>query len=157
MCWMCDHPGSTQNDYLDEVRRKIRKNGWAIQYVEDDRRPVAYTIGRTPFELPELLVTGVSPFRALFLLDDFVHRIEATLALEPGTQVALSGRHRVEVVKVDHPDVHMGIAIGIYGYDVRAIQLVWADARGRWPWSADFDEGRGTQPVLGMRAPTEAH
>jgi Domain of unknown function (DUF4262) len=153
MCWMCDHPGSTVEDYLDEVRRKIQTYGWAIQYVEDDRRPYAYTIGRTPFGLPELLVTGVSPVRAHHLLHDFADRIEGTLPLKPGTKVALSGRDRVEVVKVEHPEAHMGAAIGLYGYEVRAMQLVWADARGRWPWSADFDEGRGTQPVLGVRAP----
>ena len=62
MCWtcdVCDHPGSTVDDYLDRIRRKIRRAGWAVQYVEDDRVPYAYTIGLTPHGLPEFLMTGI--------------------------------------------------------------------------------------------------
>ncbi len=154
MCWMCDHPGNTVEDYLDVVRRKIRTYGWAIQYVED-RVPFAYTIGRTPLGLPELLVTGVSPLRALHLLREFAGRIESTLRLPPGKQVALSRRDHVEIVKVAHPDAHMGFAIRLYGREVRAMQLVWTDEHGRWPWASDFNDGRGTQPVLGARAGLE--
>ena len=32
------------------------------------------------------------------------------------------------------------------------LQLVRADRRGRRPWWAGFDNGRGAQPVLGARA-----
>jgi hypothetical protein len=78
MCWMCDHPGSTKDDYLAEVCAKIRRYGWAIQYVQCDRVPHAYTIGRTPHGLPELLVTGVSPERAHQLLDDWLIRRNLT-------------------------------------------------------------------------------
>jgi hypothetical protein len=39
---------------------------------------------------------------------------------------------------------------------VRALQLVWRDERGHTPWCPDFDEGRGTQPVLGKRGPLAA-
>ncbi|WP_242670368.1 DUF4262 domain-containing protein [Mycobacterium decipiens] len=58
----------------------------------------------------------------------------------------------VETVEVTHPDAHLCCAIAIFGDKVTALQLVWADRRGRWPSAADFDDGRGTQPVLGMRA-----
>jgi hypothetical protein len=69
MCWMCDHPGSTIDDYLDELRAKILEHGWAVQYVENDRTPYAYTIGLHDHGLPELLVTGVAPRRAQRLLN----------------------------------------------------------------------------------------
>jgi hypothetical protein len=59
MCWMCDHPGSTVDDYLAEIRKKIRGRGWTVQYVEDDRVPYAYTIGLTRLGLPEFLMTGI--------------------------------------------------------------------------------------------------
>ena len=64
MCWMCDHPEASAQDYLDVLRTKMRKNGWAVQYVESDRIRFAYTIGLHDWGLPELLVTGVSPPRA---------------------------------------------------------------------------------------------
>jgi Domain of unknown function (DUF4262) len=33
-----------------------------------------------------------------------------------------------------------------------ALQLVYADDRGHWPWDAGFRGGRGGQPVLGARS-----
>jgi hypothetical protein len=152
MCWMCDHPNSTRDDYLDELRALIRRYGWAIQYVESDRRPYAYTVGRTFVGLPELLVTGVPPERAAELLHDFGDALVGALPLTPGERVALSGRDLVELVRVANPDAHMHAAVALYGDEVRAMQLVWSDERGRWPWAPDFNDGRGIQPVLGVRA-----
>ena len=60
MCWQCDNPNGTTEEYLGELRETIRVNGWAVQGVEDDRRPLAYTIGLHDRGLPELLVTGLS-------------------------------------------------------------------------------------------------
>jgi hypothetical protein len=45
----------------------------------------------------------------------------------------------------------MGMAIAIEGSDISAVQLVWADDRGRWPWAPGFDDGHRCQPVLGVR------
>jgi hypothetical protein len=66
--------------------------------------------------------------------------------------LTLPGPFLIEVVDVEHPDVHMNAAIAIYGGKVRALQLVRADRRGRWPWSSGFNNGRGGQRVLGVRA-----
>lgn len=64
MCWMCDHPGSTQQDDLDHTRAIVLKHGWSVQNVETDRSPFAYTLQLHECGLPELLVTGLSPQRA---------------------------------------------------------------------------------------------
>ena len=69
MCWMCDHPGSTVADFMDVIRGKIDKRGWAVQYVEDPQIPFAYTAGMTQYLLPELLMTNVSPARAARVLN----------------------------------------------------------------------------------------
>lgn len=60
----------------------------------------------------------------------------------PGEQLILSSGSVVEVVEVEHPDAHLYAAVAFYGDRVRALQLVWADRRGRWPWTPDFDDGR---------------
>jgi hypothetical protein len=57
----------------------------------------------------------------------------------------------LEFVEVDQPDAHLGFAIGLFGPEVRALQIVWRDERGHTPWCPDFDGGRGSQPVLGVR------
>ncbi len=61
MCWMCDHPTATREDYFDQIARLIKDNGWAVQGVERDRLrpPYAYTIGLTAYLKPELVVTGL--------------------------------------------------------------------------------------------------
>ncbi|MFZ1179898.1 MAG: DUF4262 domain-containing protein [Mycobacterium sp.] len=151
MCWMCDHSGSTVDDYLAEIRAKIRRRGWTVQYVEDDRVPYAYTVGLTRHGLPEFLMTGVSPQRALQLLGGIAESAPDVEVPAPGERLTLSGT-LVEVVEVEHPDAHMNAAIAIYGSQVRALQLVWADWRGGWPWGAGFNNGRASQPVLGVRA-----
>ncbi|WP_353612212.1 DUF4262 domain-containing protein [Mycobacterium sp. M26] len=149
---MCDHPGSTVADYLDVVRAKIDKRGWAVQYVEDPRMPFAYTAGMTAYGLPELLMTNVSPARAARVLNGSAQRLLDGMTLAPGQQVRLPGGPLAEVVEVDHPDVHLPVAVAIHG-PLRAFQLVWADGRGRWPWSADFCDQESRQPVVGMRSP----
>ncbi len=152
MCWQCDHPDKTFGDYSNLIREKILARGWAVQYVEDVRRPFAYTIGLHLIGLPELLVTGLTPKQALWLLNSCATRVLAGLRPAPGDRISLPAGTRLEVVGVAHPDAHMGIATAIEGPDISAVQLVWADDRGRWPWAPNFDDGRRPQPVLGVRA-----
>jgi hypothetical protein len=152
MCWQCDHPDKTLGDYLDLVREKILARGWAVQFVEDERRPFAYTIGLHQRALPELLVTGLAPKQSLWLLNTFAKRALVGRRPTAGDQVSLPAGTRLELVDVEHPDAHMGIAIAIEGTDIAAVQLVWADDRGRWPWAPGFDDGQRRQPVLGRRA-----
>lgn len=152
MCWQCDHPNATTDDYLDELRATIRMHGWAVQGVEDDRRPFSYTIGLHHRGLPELLVTGLSPDRAAQLLNDAAWAAVHGRIFAPGAHIAVGDGPLVGIVEVDHPDAHMTFAVALGGPEVRALQLVWADERGRWPWAAGWGHGRRRQPVLGMRA-----
>jgi Domain of unknown function (DUF4262) len=150
MCWMCEHPGSTTQDLLNELRAKKLKNGWAMMYVET-RTPYAYTIGLHERGLPELLVTGLAPQRAAWLLNHVAQKAVHGAPLMPGERIRLGPGLVIEIVEVEQPGAHMNAAVAFYGSDFRAVQLVWADGRGRWPWAAAFDDGRGTQPVLGLR------
>lgn len=152
MCWQCDNPDKTQADYLALLRDEIAARGWVVQYDECDRMPYAYTIGMHHRGLPEFLVTGLDPKRAQWLLNTFAKRALAGRLPVPGNQVWLPTGTRVELVELARPDAHMDMAVGIEGPDVSAIQLVWADGRGRWPWGPGFNDGRQPQAVLGERA-----
>jgi len=124
MCWLCDHPEATRDDYYDVLQDKIRRMGWTVQYVESDRRPYAYTIGLHDWDVPELLITGVSPQRALRLLEAVARRLVSGDVLSPGRQMSLPGGPLIEIVKVDHPDAHMGWAVAFGGRHIEALQLV---------------------------------
>jgi hypothetical protein len=73
MCWQCDNPHRTTDDYLDVLREIINGHGWAVQYVEGEDRPFAYTVGLTDLGLPELLITGLPPRTAKRLLNSIAH------------------------------------------------------------------------------------
>lgn len=152
MCWKCDHPDATVDDYLDELRRTMSEHGWAVEYVDKTRTPFAYTVGLHDCGLPELLITGVSAQRATRLLNTVAADMMGGRTLTPGQKFAVHSGPLVEIVEVDNPDAHLKWAVAFGGPDVRALQLVWADGRGRWPWAASFSDGRGRQPVLGARS-----
>ncbi len=152
MCWQCDHPNATADDYLDELRTTMLEHGWAVQYVESDRTPFGYTVGLHDCGLPELLITGVSAERAGRLLNTVAKDMMGGTVLSPGQKIAIRSGPLVEIVEVANPDAHMKWAVAFGGPEVRALQLVWADGRGRWPWAAAFSDGRARQPVLGTRA-----
>jgi Domain of unknown function (DUF4262) len=155
MCWQCDNPNGTTEEYLDELREMMRDHhGWAVQFVEHDKRPFAYTVGLHDRGLPELLITGLNAQIATRVPNSIAHMIvdDGTL-LAPAMHIDYQDRFLIEVVEVEHPDVHLKFAVKICGPDVRALQLVWADDRGRWPWEAGWGHGRRRQPVLGVRTP----
>jgi hypothetical protein len=152
MCWLCDHPTATTHDYLEVLREKVRRDGWAVQYIEDARMPFAYTVGLSDWGLPDVMITSVSKPRAWRLVNAVARRAMDGDAMDPGTRITLPGGPQVEFVVVDRPDVHMCWALNYARFPVRAVQAVWADGHGRWPWSPDFCDGRRIQPVLGLRA-----
>jgi hypothetical protein len=152
MCWQCDHPGATTADYLVELRRTIRKCGWAVQYIEDGKKPFAYTVGLHERGFTEYLVTGVPPDSAVKLLNAVADYTIREVQPCAGDTMELAGEVNLEFVTVDQPDAHL-YAIALYGPGVQALQLAWRDERGHSPWCPDFDGGRGTQPVLGKRGP----
>jgi hypothetical protein len=159
VCWKCDHPAATAAEYQDMLRDTIRDHGWAVQYVESDRRPLAYTVGLHGRGLPELLITGLTPDVACRVLNSLAHMIvDDGTTLAPAMHIDYQDRFLIEVIEVEHPDVHLRFAVELFGPRVRALQLVWADYKGRWPWESGWGHGRRRQPVLGVRPdwPTSA-
>lgn len=154
MCWQCDNPQATIDDYLDILRGIIDDHGWAVQFVEEERRPFAYTVGLHRKGLPELLITGLRAQTSARLLNSIAHQIvDDGTVLRPAMHIDFQGEFLLEVVEVEHPDVHLTYSCRLYGAKVQAFQLVWTDDRRRWPWDRGWSHGRRRQPVLGMRSP----
>jgi hypothetical protein len=158
MCWVCDHPGSTGQDYLEYLRGLLEQRCWIVIGVQRDRHrpPYSYTVGLTDHGQPELVVTGLPQRRATDLLNDVAAHLLHAEAPAPGERVPLTGGPMLEIVQVTEPSVHLRVAAEFSGPQFTAIQLVYADDRGHWPWDCGFRGGRGGQPVLGARAPEAA-
>jgi hypothetical protein len=150
MCWKCDHPDSTMQEWLEAIYASVERNGWVVQFVESDRTPYAYTIGLHPRGLPELLVTGMPPQRATQVLNSVAEYLVGGGKPRPGERILIGGELLLDVVQVQHPDAHMNFAVAFYGADLRALQLVWPDDQGHRPWCSEFSNGGVRQPVLGM-------
>ncbi|MYW91283.1 DUF4262 domain-containing protein [Amycolatopsis rubida] len=153
MCQRCEEPERPEEQYLIEVLDEIRENGWCVQGVlgTGSRPPWAYTAGLTVQGLPELIVTGLLPHRAMRLLNAAAEQSLCTGPPVPGEQWLLPRLPRLEIVQLSAPAAHLDIAVCCYGTGIEARQLVYADSAGRFPWSPQYNSGRGGQPVLGVR------
>jgi hypothetical protein len=153
MCWQCDHPGATWHDYLAHLRELLQRHCWIVQGVqrERNRAPYAYTVGLSAHGRPELVVTGLPYDRAVDLLNAVAEHALHADAPAAGEVIPLRGGPVIEIVQVAEPSVHLPVAAAINGRGFTALQLVYADDRGHWPWGAGFRGGHGGQPVLGAR------
>ena len=157
MCWQCDRPESTRQDYLDHMQDLIDRFGWAVVGVEGDRihPDWAYTLGLRLHGKPELVITGLPGPRATWLLNMLAQYVLESTVPRPGDEVLVEGGPLTEVVRVAEPAAHLDIAVEFYGPGIQALQLVYVDGRGKWPWDAGFrGHHQGGQPVLGVRATT---
>ncbi|MDQ3611527.1 MAG: DUF4262 domain-containing protein [Actinomycetota bacterium] len=154
MCAMCDRPDLTPEDVLADVRARISQDLFATVSVQGSRctAELSYTVGLTEHGLPELVVTGQRAETATRLV-----RLWAGYLLDENVvlagEVLRSGPWLMEAVPVTRPRQHLLVADRFYGDRLRALQLVWADGRGRWPWEPGHRARSAGQPVLGDRAP----
>ncbi|MET8997896.1 DUF4262 domain-containing protein [Amycolatopsis sp. Hca4] len=151
MCFECenrDRPG-----YLERLRRGIAGRGWLVQGVEGagPYPPWAYTIGLSGYGRPELVVTGLPLLAAGTLLNELAAHALHGPPPSAGDHLPLVDGRLIEVVELAEPSAHLVFAVALYGPEIRALQLVHADAEGRFPWSPDYRDGQAGQPVLGPR------
>ncbi|MFD5825425.1 DUF4262 domain-containing protein [Lentzea sp. NPDC060358] len=154
MCRDCDHPADRVEEHLATLRRCIDARGWAVQVLERDRAhpPWAYTVGLTLLGLPELVLTGLPVLQGARLLDTTADHLTRTCLPSPGKRFTPPGGPLLEVVGVARPWAHLLVAARLFGEGIAALQLVHADAAGRWPWDSEYSGLPGGQPVLGIRA-----
>lgn len=153
MCWVCDHPESTKAARLAYVKGLLEEHPWVVIGVDRDgcRPPYSYTVGLTEYDRPELLITGLAKERAAKVLIAVADTVLDAAALTVGARIQLPGKRPGEVVRIAEPSVHLPVSADLFGDRVTALQLVYADIRGRWPWDKNFRNGRAGQPVLGPR------
>ena len=123
MCWQCDHPGSTYQDYLNHMQDLLKRHSWVVQGVGGDRMhpPWAYTIGLTEFGKPELVVTAMRMAPAMELLNSVGTHVLHAEAPKPGEQVPLTGGPLIEIVRVAQPSAHLRVAVDFYGTGIQAL------------------------------------
>ncbi|TAJ49911.1 MAG: DUF4262 domain-containing protein [Herbiconiux sp.] len=143
----------SEMDPLGATRDLVERYGWAVRHVLAGRMPseppFSYTIGLSSRPHPELVIVGLPPDVAKAFLDIAVAMIDDGRTFVPGEMAhGLAGDDRpLAVIRVD--DAHELSAVEeIYG-SVNALQLVWPDSSGRFPWVVGYANAAEVQPLLG--------
>ncbi len=154
MCDLCDDPSCEPDDVLERVRTDIARRRFSTVSVGGSTRSAefSYTVGLTEMGLPELVVLAVRPAESVRLLRLWGDYLLDESAVLPG-EILEAGPWLLQAVLVDRPQEHLVVAQRFYGRDLQALQLAWADDRGRWPWEAGHRGRRAGQPLLGAPAP----
>lgn len=155
-----DDLGPGEKKLLDDVD----EYGLHIVHVpeENDGAGFSYSVGLWHnFEQPEVIVFGLSTEVAHELLNLLADEADEGARFTAGTRHdgLLHGYpvRFVEVPKEVYAD-YLGFATWAYeGGDFAAVQLVWPDKQGRWPWDETARIGfRRAQPVIAHSAPPTA-
>jgi len=154
MCWKC--AGWSDVDILDRCRRDIAAYGWGYVHVEDGVGDacLTYTVGMTRFHgHAELAVTGLDLDQATNLLGELADEIRSGVTLSAGDILIeqCCAAHRLQLVRVDDPS-RLGQAQEVYASSaglVPALQVVYTDQQGHWPWEPGWAGGPWSQPLLG--------
>ena len=147
------HPWVRHDGYEDLILESIEEHGWHGVLVPDDAEGpgFAYSIGQEP----EILVFGLEP--------EVMHAVlnACAEATEIKPDVPLSGflpGFSVVFRAVDkaHYPAYLGYAMWYHeGSDFPALQCVWPDDAGKFPWEPAFQkELRPLQPDTWSPAPS---
>jgi hypothetical protein len=142
-------PVDNQLDVMVRVAEAVEKSGHmnVAVFGEGANVPFAYTVGLGLADLPELAIYGLDSRLAGLLLNNAAEKLrEGLLVVNQPVQGVAS--HPLMVVRME--DVSdLRIAHVCWEKEVEALQLVWPDAFGLYPWDAARLSGSVIQPVKG--------
>lgn len=158
------------DQYDAHVTAMIRRHGWFINYIgggscsapgcscrdDADEPPFAYTTGLFGLGHPELLIFGVGPDDASYVLNNLGRRIREGNSFLPGQTIEVDGfDHRIITEIVPNPgDIVFGANDFYHRPDelsVPVLQLTYDDEEGRFPWEEAYAHP-GLQPRPGSFA-----
>jgi len=166
MCEMCDAERSGDPILIQQLRdrhearlgEQIRTRGWAVQGVlgQDEREQpgFVYTIGLAALEHPEFVIFGLEPGHAIQVLGYLSELALAGMTRQDGdTVTAPHLQHPARLFAVPNPERVIRYAQAGYrmpGADpVPALQVVYADCLGNFPWEPGYVHPRWRQPMPG--------
>ncbi|WP_081437972.1 DUF4262 domain-containing protein [Pseudofrankia asymbiotica] len=151
---LCDQ---FEQRYTALLNTTITEQGWALQGVGADPclpRHV-YTIGLTAYDHPELVVVGLRTQPAAHLLNTLGEQVRAGTRLTSRHQCTdFPGWPRLALLDVDPGTSADLLTFANRRYQtpdgppVDALQIVWCDPAGHFPWEPGWALPHDTQPIL---------
>jgi hypothetical protein len=123
----------------------IEQYGFTVMYIfptsEDSSPSFSYTVGLGEKGLPELIVFGLPQQAAHAVLNDAAQMlIEGNLPLKEPVSKLANLPVFFENVTAEKAEPYITLANKRAGVDQPAIQMIWPDRMGKFPWEADFDK-----------------
>ena len=147
----CTDPDLTAFD--KKVLPTLEEWGWYVISVADEPA-FSFSIGLFEhFKHPEIIVFGLDSKRSHRIVNDAGRRIREGHKYSVGVRYGdLLKDYDCEFGVVDPAryDGYLNYALHYYrGSSFPAIQLIWPDTHGRFPWDSTFEESfRADQPLL---------
>jgi hypothetical protein len=145
---------------INTCNERIQKYGFTCMGIGADvdaqppKPPFTYTVGLTQsYGHPELIVFGLPFETAMGVLAEAARRIRSgeLVCKDGGTDHKLLQGYPATFRAIPSPAVrkHMKVARVIEGDDIKALQIIWPDAHGRFPWETGADPAVApAQPLL---------
>lgn len=148
-------PSDTARRFLSDVSHRVRTNGWTMICTPFDGLPVlyGYTVGfERTFAHPEAVVVGLPPEIIAYVLSRLAGRLGRGERPPRNEPVDLDLNHPVvlRTIAADISAERLKVAHALQDgrVPVEAVQVVWPDPAGRFPWEAGYRLLRGYQPLL---------
>lgn len=146
--------------FLVQTLEKIDRYGWSVVAVGggpcscpgcdggDDEASFAYTVGMTTLGHPEVITYGLPPQTAMRSLNLIGARVKAGRPPRMGRRITgiFPGYRGFLLAEANRDD--LVVAQQVYP-EIEAVQLVWPDRAGRFPWEPGYAIAPFTQPLIG--------
>lgn len=125
------------------LSKMMMKHGWIVTGVENLN--LYYTVGLNQmYDHPEIVIHGLPTRIAYHFLHDLVKKIAAGEKFEPGKDYPdIAANFPTQFIEVNEVNRGSWMAMAYNfngGPTYRALQLVWTDTKGKFPWDAGFEE-----------------
>lgn len=143
--------------YEQNILLHIEKHGCSVTSVFDPKEidpPFSYSIGIAKSSgAPELIIVGLGSKLSHWMVNEYNRRVQSGEKFLPGVHYLgfLEGfAVQFGPVAREHREEYMRSACWLHGgSEFDALQLIWPNTSGVWPWDAEASEWfRANQPLL---------
>lgn len=140
------------SEVLERHRRLIHEQGWSVVTLGGEGRralPYAHTVGLTRLGHPELLVSGRAASEAEYLLNTLGDEVLAGHRFHVGDALQRGPWPPMRLLRVSSADALVMTRV-LDGGDpsAPALQAVWSDGAGHWPWELGWAPGTRQQQLF---------
>lgn len=138
---------------VPDIKKKIARHGWAVTAVAGsghEHPDFAYTTGLTERSLPELIVYGLPLHLSGSLLNDMASQMVAGFGLTSGIMIHSASGEEPDIVVIQVVTTSDMVVTDALYTNFTALQLVWPDLDGHFPWDPQYSICEHQQPLMGV-------